>query len=205
MKKILLVGGHHGYEEETAIVSLYLANYYAWNQSSIPQTFAIWIIPALNPDGLNKSQRNNINGVDLNRNYQTSNWIKSEKDIFYSGPSPFSEPETNAIKELLEKEKFMFVISLHTNLDYFESNSFSNRYGNLNLFLSKISQKVGYNFFDASIIPISDIITKGEFTTWLTETHNTPAITIEMKTEPNYDSFIKIRTLIEELIPWIGN
>jgi len=205
MKKILLVGGHHGYEEETAIVSLYLANYYARNQSSIPQTFAIWIIPALNPDGLNKSQRNNINGVDLNRNYQTSNWIKSEKDIFYSGPSPFSEPETNAIKELLEKEKFMFVISLHTNLDYFESNSFSNRYGNLNLFLSKISQKVGYNFFDASIIPISDIITKGEFTTWLTETHNTPAITIEMKTEPNYDSFIKIRTLIEELIPWIGN
>ena len=113
-KKILLVGGHHGYEEESTSVLMRMADYFARNAGNSKEV-SIWIVPALNPDGLDKSQRQNANGVDLNRNYGVSNWVLDKTTTFYSGPYPFSEPETRAVKTLLDEEKFSLAITYHTN------------------------------------------------------------------------------------------
>jgi murein peptide amidase A len=55
----------------------------------------IFLVPNLNPDGLAARSRLNRHGVDLNRNFP-SGWrpIGRRGDPQYSGPRPFSEPET---------------------------------------------------------------------------------------------------------------
>lgn len=66
----------------------------------------------------------NIRGVDLNHNYNAA-WQQSKDaeealgitgpgPTRYSGPYPFSEPETIAIRDLTIKEDFYLVIAYHT-------------------------------------------------------------------------------------------
>ena len=107
----------------------------------------VWIVPLLNPDGHKlvidetsiwhrKNIRDNNNnhildygsqgmsddGVDLNRNYSyqwgyvyASDFIG---DIMYQGPHAFSEPETQALRDLLLSKRFLAGISYHTYGEY---------------------------------------------------------------------------------------
>lgn len=80
-----------------------------------------------NPDGLLRGTRGNGRGVDLNRNFPTSNW--SPDPVFYKsrandardialspGPHAASEPETTALLALLDRLQPRAVISLHSAL-----------------------------------------------------------------------------------------
>ncbi|MEM4160641.1 MAG: M14 family zinc carboxypeptidase, partial [Thermoplasmata archaeon] len=132
---IAFYGLHHAREWISAEVPLYLAQYLVDNYNIDPRATylvnnrEIYIIPVVNPDGLEYSQaghdwrknrRNNGDGtygVDLNRNYNGSQngdpngaWggagaSHTTSSETYCGPSAFSEPETQAIRD--------FVISLH--------------------------------------------------------------------------------------------
>lgn len=128
-KEILVVGGiHGGYEWNTVLASYELIDYLKANPSLIPANLKVTVIPVLNPDGLNKVVgtagrfqtsdvpsvladtvlgRFNTSGVDLNRNFDckwqaTGKW---QSKTVSGGSEPFSEPESQALKNYVEKNK----------------------------------------------------------------------------------------------------
>lgn len=62
----------------------------------------VYVVPNLNPDGAARESRLNGRGVDLNRNFP-SEWepIQSRWDPQYSGPKPFSEPESRLAARII--------------------------------------------------------------------------------------------------------
>ncbi|HJW87011.1 MAG TPA: M14 family metallopeptidase [Candidatus Brocadiaceae bacterium] len=146
---VLIVGCHHARELITveiplAIIRTLTENYAVDSRTKfLVNHREIWIVPMLNPDGhvyveeTDSWWRKNRNtngygnashqGVDLNRNYSfqwgydnigSSPHPQSET---YRGTTPFSEPESQALKNLVEKHHFIISLSYHS-------------YGNLFLF-----------------------------------------------------------------------
>jgi carboxypeptidase T len=136
-KDVMFVGLHHAREIATPEVVLYLMNYLIDRYGIDPRVTRlvnereIWIIPMLNPDGhvfvengdyfWRKNRRptniGNCIGVDPNRNYGFM-WgiddIGSSGNACaedYRGPNPFSEYETQAIRDFVMSGLHDFTIA----------------------------------------------------------------------------------------------
>ncbi|MHC4131691.1 MAG: DUF2817 domain-containing protein [Planctomycetota bacterium] len=67
------------------------------------------LLPVANPDGIVHKTRENIRGIDLNRNFSTTNRMNNE----IHGYSPLSEPETQIIEQIINKYKPERIVSIH--------------------------------------------------------------------------------------------
>jgi hypothetical protein len=109
-KEVLFVGGIHGkYSRNTVSVANELVDYLDANPTTVPENVRVTVIPVLNPDGLEKEDsvegRFNANGVDLNRNF-ACDWSSDavwQNRAVDGGDSEFSEPESQALKNYVEK------------------------------------------------------------------------------------------------------
>lgn len=122
----IFMGNHHAREHLSVEIPLMLIEFLLANRddariATLIDTRDLWIIPQVNPDGAEydiangkyrmwrKNRRNNHDGtmgVDLNRNYGfkwgsggSSN--DTDSDV-YMGEKPFSEPETQVIRDFVE-------------------------------------------------------------------------------------------------------
>jgi carboxypeptidase T len=136
---IVYMGSHHAREHVSSELPAHFAEYLLKNRqdpkiANLIDTRDIWIIPTVNPDGKEydiengnyrfwrKNRRDNKDGtfgVDLNRNYGyqwgTGGSSKNPNDDTYMGLSPFSEPETIAIKDFVEaRSNLKVLLSFHT-------------------------------------------------------------------------------------------
>src|SRR5262245_49145273 len=94
---MLVVGVIHGNERAGLKVVRSFVDRYGSRLHDVD----VWVVRTVNPDGLAADTRGNAHGVDLNRNW-AHNWkpIPSSSG-YYSGPGPFSEPETRAMRGFL--------------------------------------------------------------------------------------------------------
>jgi len=84
----------------------------------------IFCMPLVNPDGTFKKTRVNNNGVDLNRNFPTKNFIQGQHKgtRYYAGPNALSEPESRIVSELIKpyletgKREKVKILSIHSPL-----------------------------------------------------------------------------------------
>jgi len=142
--EVLYMGCHHARELMSVEIPLRFAQYLLDNYgvltevTSLVDSREIFFVPMVNPDGhyyvqqnhdgdsngwWRKNRRNNgggYYGVDLNRNYGyewgydnigSSPYIWSE---VYRGSGPFSEPETQAIRDFTNSRHFILWFSYHS-------------------------------------------------------------------------------------------
>ena len=120
--KVLLMGGIHGDEYSTYSIMFKWMNTLNKYHSGL---FHWTVIPCLNPDGLlrKKSQRQNANGVDLNRNFPSKDWDElalkyweertNKNPRRYPGPYAKSEMETQWLVEMINNFKPDIIIAVH--------------------------------------------------------------------------------------------
>ncbi len=70
------------------------------------------LVPNANPDGFFHVRRGNMRGVDLNRNFPSKNFTAKPRH----GQEPLSEPESQALFDLIQSQRPDRVISIHQPL-----------------------------------------------------------------------------------------
>ena len=143
----------------------------------------------MNVDSMWRKNRRDGYGVDLNRNYgyQWGNIGASDdkEDETYHGTKPFSEPETQAIRNLAEREHFYASISFHSygNLILYPF-GYTNRIKTSNdtLFL-ELAQRIG-KIIDYTPQRSADLYpTGGDSDDYLYTQFGTLSFTIELGTQ----------------------
>ncbi|WP_312686652.1 murein tripeptide amidase MpaA [Kosakonia sp.] len=118
----LIIAGTHG-DENASVVALSCAL-----RTLAPELRHHHVVLAVNPDGCQLGLRANANGVDLNRNFPAANWKAGEtvyrwnsaadaRDVvLFTGEKPGSEPETQALCQLIHRVHPAWVVTFHDPL-----------------------------------------------------------------------------------------
>lgn len=115
--RVRLNGPHHGNEKIATEITLAFLKYLCENYATEPSVRAlvdtreIWILPIFNVDGHVANNRYNAAGVDLNRDYGYE-WDPSET------PGPFSQVETQAMRNHSERNQIVLEFSYHSTASY---------------------------------------------------------------------------------------
>lgn len=163
-KTILFVGVFHGEEPQ----GNYLINEFLKTDLSKIKNKLV-IIPCLNPDGMAKNQRQNSNGIDLNRSFPTKNWKVTTRKEYFGGNKPASEIETKFMIDVLESYKFDAILSIHAPF------KIVNYDGPAKELAEKISQITGYPTQGDIGYP-----TPGSFGNYAGVERQIPTITLEL-------------------------
>ena len=231
----IFLGGHHAREwisvDVPFLIAKHLLESYA-TDAAIRELVAhaeIWFVPLVNPDGhqysvitnrlWRKNRRNNGDGtfgVDLNRNYG-HNWggPGSSGDTFsdiYRGTAAFSEPETKAVRDLLQRESPKAVISYHNFSQLIlypwgHTNDSPPDETLLNQLAVEMADKIrsvhgtGYTPQQASDLYLAS----GDTVDWLYALFSAPGFTIELRPRSSFPGFelpeSQIQPTFEENLP----
>lgn len=166
-RKILIIGVFHGDEPQGE----YFINTFL-EKNTINLKNSVFYIPRLNSN----TERKNKNGVDLNRNFPTKNWAKSENNDYYGGETPSSEEETKFLVDLIDKEEFDAIITIHSPYKVINYDGPA----------QDISQAI-QKFINYPITNDIGYPTPGSFGTYCGVERSIPTVTIEIDEEENIE------------------
>jgi protein MpaA len=118
----------HGDEVTPLYLGLQLVEWLKEHQTQLSGTRVV-VAPLVNPDGffVRPRTRMNARGVDVNRNFATSDWQKSALEMWkkkyrsdrrrFPGNQPMSEPETLFQEALIKQVKPQKILSIHSPLN----------------------------------------------------------------------------------------
>lgn len=140
--QVLYTGIHHAREgvgvQQMIYFMLHLLENYETNEEiqTLVNSRELYFVPIINPDGYLYNEQTNPNGggmwrknrrdnggsfgVDINRNYgfmwgmDNNGSSPSPSDETYRGPSAFSEPETQNMKQFIEEHNFKIALNYHS-------------------------------------------------------------------------------------------
>jgi PKD repeat protein len=139
--KVLYTAIHHAREPMSLMETIFFMWYILENYGTNPEVtylvnhMQLYFVPCINPDGYVYNQTTNPNGggmwrknrrlnsggsygVDLNRNYSygwgTTGTSFTQSNDTYCGTAAFSEPETQAMRWLVQNNKFVTAFNAHT-------------------------------------------------------------------------------------------
>jgi len=210
---VVFLGCHHAREwisvEVPFLMGKHLLENYQGdgNIKGLVDNSEIWIVPLVNPDGLEysihfyrywrKNRRDNGDGsfgVDLNRNYGFE-WghddIGSSPDPSsetYRGRSAFSEPETQAVRNLLEGRNFQALVSFHSYSQVIlypwgykeEASPEENLLYTLAENMSRLMEEVNGRYYEPARAGASFYLTNGDTTDWSFGVFGIPSFTVEL-------------------------
>jgi protein MpaA len=105
--RVLVVGQIHGDEPGgLAVVD-------ALRERRVPRGVALWTVTSVNPDGAREFTRQNIRGVDLNRNFPVGWRRVRRKSRYWGGRRPLSQPESRAAARLVRRLRPRLTIWFH--------------------------------------------------------------------------------------------
>ena len=163
---VLVIGVFHGDEPQGE----YLINKYL--ETAVKTN--IMFIPRLNSE----KTRVNKNGVDLNRNFPTSNWELTDKNEYFGGKFPASEEETKFVVEIVEKYQPKVILTLHAPYKIVNYDGGKDKFE----IVEKISEIMSY-----PIEPSIGYPTPGSFGTWAGIEKDILTITLELDEEINVE------------------
>jgi carboxypeptidase T len=231
LEKMLVLGGHHAAEWISVEVPYLLAEHLVTHATDpdVQQLFKkgeIWIIPLVNPDGhkyvettrlpWRKNRHPNPDGsigVDLNRNYGYMWGVRDDKDTScdpkhsrYRGPHAFSEPETQAVRKLMDEQQFAGLLTYHsaaqrilfpwgahgsdpdTDPDYRVMEGLAKKMEDE---INKVNGGGEYKYI--AMQSFNFIPTAGDTTDWAYATYHIPAFTIELRPQTTDLSLLPAR------------
>lgn len=195
--EIVFVGGiHGGYEWNSILLAYQALDYFNTNPHSVPANLTIHLIPNANPDGLFRvtgkegsfsaanvaadsfTGRFNGQNVDLNRNWGC-NWSAEAywRDVrINAGTEPFSEPETQVLRDFFLQTNIEAVIFWHSAAGLVIPGRCSTEHADSIALADIYSQAAGYtlSYFTAYQV-------NGDASDWLVE-QGIASIAVELNT-----------------------
>ena len=105
---MLVFGGIHGDEPASVAALVELAT-----RLPFPAAPPLWLLPAVNPDGLARGAKNSARDVDLNRNFPARSFTTAHAPGYFPGPAPLSEPETQVLATLISPGSPRGAVAVH--------------------------------------------------------------------------------------------
>lgn len=182
-KTVLYTGAIHGNEQSGRLLMNAWINELEANARSIPAGVQIVVVPSVNPDGVAANTRANANNVDLNRNFNVSDW---KSDIVTPGNQPWpggggsvphSEPETQALAAYTSALQPYLTMSYHSTAAY----AIGNGCGNSGSLAATYSSLSGYANMTGNGAAFSYEIT-GTYDDWICEKLGRQSVLIELAT-----------------------
>ncbi len=189
----LVVAGIHGEEPETTVaLSSALRCLTATALRSA-------VVLGANPDGLVRGTRANARGVDLNRNFPSSDWSErcpahkwtrdDPQDVTLSpGACPRSESETQALMDLIGQLKPRVVVALHAPLACVLDPTLSAP-------ARWLSERTGLVLRQEVTSP-----TPGTLDTWVREATGADAVTLELPVISKDAALVEYLNVLVELL-----